>query len=209
MNTVGYTFVLMMTILIHVLLKKFLEIQKDQKDLIEQYRNKLNPSKLDYKAIERESHQKYIDTKDYNYKGMDYSEIENKGYDVDNDFDAMKEDLMKYIDGANDYFNVEHTAEPVADEKRNIQMNHNAPSQPLAKVENPFKGHAPGVSLDSQYKNQFESNNKNRNSNLPVQTLKPDLWNYANEKPMNGGFVDEKSQLMPYDAAEESNYVLL
>ena len=209
MNSVGYTFVLMMTILVHVLLKRFLEIQKDQKDLIEEYRNKLNPSKLDYNAIKKESHQKYMDFKDYNYKGMDYSQIEDKGYDVDNDFDAMKEDLMKYIDGANDYFNVEHTSEPVATEKKNTQMNHNSVTQPLDKIENPFKGQSAGTSLDAQYKNQFESLNKNRNSNLPNHTLKPDLWNYANEKPMNGGFVDEKSQLMPYDAAEESNYVLL
>ena len=209
MNTVGYTFVLMMTILIHVLLKKFLEIQKDQKDLIEEYRNRLHPSKVGYKAIERESHQKYMDFKDYDYKGMDYSQIEDKGYDQDNDFDAMKEDLMKYIDGANDYFNVEHTAEPVATEKKNIKMNHNATTQPLEKIENPFKGSTPGVSLDAQYKNQFESLNKQRNSNLPNHTLKPDLWTYANEKSMNGGFVDEKSGLMPYDAQEESNYVLL
>jgi len=209
MNTVGYTFVLMMTILIHVLLKKFLEIQKDQKELIEQYRNKLNPSNLDNKAVERESHQKYMDFKDYNYKGADYSQIEDKGYDVDNEYDAMKEDLMKYIDGANDYFNVEHTSEPVATEKKNTQMNHNSVTQPLDKVENPFKGQSAGTSLDAQYKNQFESLNKNRNSNLPNHTLKPDLWVYNNEKSMNGGFVDEKSGLMAYDDQEESNYVLL
>ena len=209
MNTIGYTFVLMITILVHVLLKKFLEIQKDQKDLIEQYRNKLNPAKIDYEAIERESHQKYMDFKDYDYKGVDYSEIEDNGYDIDNDFDAMKEDLMKYVDGANNYFKQEKHLEPVATEAHNIRMNHNAPTQPLTKIENPFKGSSVGVSLDAQYKNQFESLNSTRNSGLVNHTLKPDLWQYASEKPMNGGFVDESSGLMAFDSMEETNYVLL
>ena len=208
MNIFGYIVSLIITILAHVFLKKFNKMQQEQKELIEQYKNQLRP--LDYDAVERESHQKYMDFKDYNYKGVDFSKIEDDdGYDIDNDYDLMKEDLLKYVDGANNYFNPSERSDPVADEKRNIKMNHNASLMPLTKKENPFKGLLTGSTLDNQYKSQFEKNNRERNSNRENKTLKPDIWTYGNEKAMNGGFFDEKIGLMPYDKMEENNYVLL
>jgi hypothetical protein len=212
MNIVGYIISLIVTILAHIFLKKFIKMQDEQKELIERYRSQLDTGRpLDYDAVERESHQKYMDFKDYNYKGVDFSKIEDEdGYDIDNDYDLMKEDLLKYVDGANNYFNPTQRSEPVATEKKNIKMNHNASLMPLDKKENPFKGLLGGVTLDSQYKSQFESNNRGRNSiNPTIKTLKPDLWVYGNEKTMNGGFFDEKTSLMPFDAQEENNYVLL
>ena len=210
MNVIGFTLALMATILIHVLLKRFMEMQKDQKDLIEQYRNKLAGRPLNYKAIERENQQKYIDFKDYDYKGPNFSLIEDdEGYDIDNDYDLFKEDLMKYVEGANDYFNVEQHATGIANEQTNIVSNHNAVSQPMDKKEFNFPSKKGGVSLDRQYNNSFEANNKKRNSQLPYKTLKPDQWTYNNEKTINGGFFDEKSGLMSFDAAEEMNMVLL
>ena len=165
---------------------------------------------MNYKAIKREDQQKYIDFKDYDYKGPNFSLIEDdEGYDIDNDYDAFKEDLMKYVEGANDYFNVEQHATGIATEQTNIVSNHNAVSQPLDKKEYNFPAKTGGVSMDTQYKNAFEANNKKRNSLLPYKTLKPDQWTYNNEKSMNGGFVDEKAGLMPFDASEGTFGVLL
>ena len=187
-----------------------MDLQADQKELIEQYRNKLAGKPLNYKAIAREGAQKYIDYKDYDYKGPNFSLIEDdEGYDIDNDYDAFKEDLMKYVEGANDYFNVEQHATGVASEQTNIVSNHNAVSQPMDKKEYNFPSKTAGVSMDTQYKNAFEANNKKRNSLLPYKTLKPDQWTYNNEKSMNGGFVDEKAGLMPFDASEGTFGVLL
>jgi len=206
MNVIGYTLALMATILIHVLLKRFMEMQKDQKDLIEQYRNKLAGKPLNYKAIAKENQQKYIDFKDYDYKGPNYSLIEDdEGYDIDNDYDLFKEDLMKYVEGANDYFNVEQHATGIANEQTNIIANHNAMSQPMDKKEYHFPAKTAGVSMDNQYKNVMENNYKKSNNKL----LKPDLWTYNNEKTINGGFFDEKTGLMPYDPEVSTNYVLL
>ena len=63
--------------------------------------------------------------------------------------------------------------------------------------------------MDRQMKNAFEANNKQRQQITGVKTLKPDQWNYSNEKPMNGGFVDEKSGLMPFDSMEGDYMTLL
>ena len=82
-------------------------------------------------------------------------------------------------------------------------------SQPMDKKEFNFPAKKAGVSMDAQYKNAFEANNKKRNSLLPYKTLKPDQWTYNNEKSMNGGFVDEKAGLMPFDASEGTFGVLL
>lgn len=211
MNIVGYIISLVITILTHIFLKKFNKMQIEQKTIIEEYRNQLGLGRpLDYEAKQRESHVKYMDFKDYDYKGVDFTKLDDEdGYTINDEYELMKDDLIKYIDGANNYFNPSERSEPVATEKRNIQMNHNSTLQPLEKKENPFKGILTSSTLDNQYKSQFESNNQKRNSNIENKTLKPDLWNYANEKPMNSGYFDEKSGLMAYDQAEETNYVLL
>ena len=113
---------------------------------------------------------------------------------------------MQFI---HNYFNHEQHLTGVANERANIVSNHNAVSQPMDKKKYNFPAKTAGVSMDTQFKNAFESNNKKRNSQLPYKTLKPDQWTYANEKTMNGGFFDEKNTLMPYDQNEETNYVLL
>ena len=209
MNIIGYTVSLCGIVLVHVLITKFLKLQGEQKELLEHYRNKLNPKKLDYDAEKRETHQKYTDFKDYDYKGYDISKIQDSdGYDLDTDYDLLKEDLLKYVNGANNYFEVEDIASPVTNEKQNITLNHNAPKQPLTKKENQHKGIVAGTSLDNQYRSQWESNNTIRNGSIAQKTLKPDLWTYQNEKVMNGGSLDS-SGLMPFDSAEETNYVLL
>ena len=212
MNKIGYFLTLIFTIIVHILLRKFNEMQDEQKKIIEEYKNKLNPKIMDKDALRTEKQQKYIDFKDYDYKGPNFSLIEDdEGYDIDNDYDAFKEDLMKYVEGANDYFKQEKKLEPVADEKRNIGMNHNAVSQPMDKIEYDFKPSKAAASMDKQFNAIFESNNKKRNDGLKAQfkTLKPDQWTYNNEKTINGGFFDEKAGIMPFDFAEESNYVLL
>lgn len=212
MNVVGYFLTLLFTIIVHVLLKKFNNLQKEQKDLIEHYRNKLglSPTEINNDAIKKEYEQKYVDFKDYDYKNPNFSTIEEEGYDIDNDYDAFKEDLMKYVEGANDFFKQEKKLEPVATERENIKLNHNAVTQPLKKKEYEMKNSKIGdVSMDNQFRKSFETNNKKRNELNGVKTLKPDQWVYSNEKTMNGGFFDEKSGIMPFDNAEESNFVLL
>ena len=99
MNIVGYIISLIATILAHIFLKKFIKMQDEQKELIERYKSQLDTGRpLDYDAVERESHTKYMDFKDYNYKGVDFTKIEDAdGYDIDNSYDLMKEDLLKYI----------------------------------------------------------------------------------------------------------------
>jgi len=209
MNIIGYFLTLTFTIIVHILLKRFNDMQTEQKELIEKFKNKLNPKSIDYDALRTEKEQKFVDFKDYDYKNPNFSMIEEEGYDIDNDYDAFKEDLMKYVEGANDYFKKEKRAEPVMTEKRVIGMNHNAISQPLDKKEGNFKLQTASASMDKQFNNMFEANNNRRNSNREQKTLKPDQWTYNNEKTINGGFFDEKSGLMPYDASEESNFVLL
>jgi len=209
MNIIGYFLTLTFTIIVHILLKRFNDMQTEQKELIEKFKNKLNPKSIDYDALRTEKEQKFVDFKDYDYKNPNFSMIEEEGYDIDNDYDAFKEDLMKYVEGANDYFKQEKRAEPVMTEKRVIGMNHNAISQPLDKKEGNFKLQTASASMDKQFNNMFEANNNRRNSNREQKTLKPDQWTYNNEKTINGGFFDEKSGLMPYDASEESNFVLL
>lgn len=212
MNKIGYFLTLLFTVIVHILLRRFNQMQDEQKNIIEQYKNKLglNPKIINKEATMIEKQQKFIDFKDYDYKGPNYSLIEDdEGYDIDNDYDAFKEDLMKYVEGANDYFKNEKRAEPVMTEKRVIGMNHNAISQPMDKKEPSFKPSKAAASMDKQFNAIFESNNQKRNSALDYKTLKPDQWTYNNEKTINGGFFDEKAGLMPYDASEESNYVLL
>lgn len=205
MNVIGYTVSLFSIILLHILLKQFIFMQKEQTKLIEHYKNKLKFTDIDYDAIEREDYQKYIDHHNYDYKKVDFSKIEGSdGYDKNNDYDLLKKDLMKYINGANNYLNPTKHPSPIKNEQGNILLNPNVSTQPLIKKENKFKGIDPGVSLDKQYKIQFEQNNKNKN----LKTLKPDIWTYKNEKPMNGGLIDS-SGLMPYDENEGSNYVLI
>jgi len=212
MNKIGYFLTLLFTVIVHVLLIQFNKMQDEQKKIIEEYKNKLglNPKIMNKEATLIEKQQKFVDFKDYDYKGPNFSLIEDdEGYDIDNDYDAFKEDLMKYVEGANDYFKEEKRAEPVMTEKRVIGMNHNAISQPLDKKEGDFKLQTASASMDKQFNAMFEANNNRRNSNREQKTLKPDQWTYNNEKTINGGFFDEKSGLMPYDASEESNFVLL
>lgn len=192
------------------MLRKFKIMEREQKNLIEKYRNKLEPSNLNSKGFKKEYQQKYIDYKDYDYKNPNFSLIEDEGYDIDNDYDALKEDLMKYVNEQNDYYKQEKKLEPVANEKRNIWMNHNAISQPIDKKDYIPQNYKVGdISMDRQFKNAFEKNNMERNAKLSIKTLKPDNWVYNNEKTINGGFFDEKAGIMPFDSAEESNYVLL
>ena len=210
MNVIGYFLTLFFIMVVHILLKKFNDIQIEQPNLIEEYRNRLNPKYLDAGKELIEKQQKFIDFKDYDYKGPNFSLIEDEGYDIDNDYDAYKEDLMKYVEGANDYFKEEKRAEPVMTEERGINLKHNAVRQPLMnKKQSSFKTQLSSASMDNQFKNAFEKNNKERNSQLPYKSLKPDQWTYSNEKTINGGFFDESAGLMPFDASEELNYVLL
>jgi hypothetical protein len=212
MNSLGYFLTLLFTIIVHILLKKFNDMQQEQKALIENYKNKLglNPTGIKKDELRKEYEQKYIDFKDYDYKNVDFSSIEEDGYDIDNDYDAFKEDLMKYVEGANDYFKHEKKLEPVATEASNIYMNENAVSQPMNKKEYvPTNSKVGDISMDRQMKNAFEANNKQRQQITGVKTLKNDQWTYSNEKTMNGGFVDEKSGLMPFDNMESDYMALL
>lgn len=213
MNKIGYVFTLFFIIIIHLLIKQFDMIKNEQKKLIEEYRIKLglNPSKIPHNDLKKEYTQKNNEFKDYDYKKVNFSEIEDEeGYDIDNDYDLFKEDLLKYIESSNNNDQFEKRTEPVASEKQNLFMNENSINQPLTKKEYIPKGSVFGdMSMDKQYKNAFEKNNKDRNSKLKTKTLKPDWWVYNNEKTINGGFFDEKNGIMPFDNGESTNYVLL
>jgi hypothetical protein len=213
MNTIGFVISLFSIVFLHTILKVFMNIKKEQEQLIEKFKNKLKPKKIDHTLERQEIDGKNKYYNGYQFKKVDFDKIEDEdGYDIDNEYDLMKEDLLKYIDSMNNYYEFEKIAQPIANKKLNKELNPNIPIKepvPLDKKSYTFKPEKVGKSLDDQYKTQFEMNNKTRNKLIENKTLKPDLWTYKEEKPMNGGFVDPMTNLMPYDAMEESNYVLL
>ena len=205
MNILGYLITIVTIVLLHLMIKKVQGIFIN----FEQFKASLKFSPLEYAAKQRESHVKWLDTKDYGYKEVALEKLDNEGYDKEeDDFKLLKKDLMKYIEEDVERYNHEKRLEPIVSEMGNATMNPNVqlgnPPSPESHIQ-PIVG---DISLDSQYRNQWASLNSKRSEMTGLKTFKPDVWTYENENPINGGVVDAKSGLMAYDPMEQMDMVL-
>jgi hypothetical protein len=206
MNIIGYILTSIVTILIHLFIIQFKMMKKDQEQVLEAYKIKLGlkPTEIPYDKIKKEYDQKTKDYNSYEYKNVDYSLIEDEeGYDIDNDYDLFREDLLKYIEGQNNSYEHTNNLTPVANEPKNIKMNHNAINQPLYKKDNLMREQNLKLdSLDNQYKGSF---NETIIPNIEQKTLKPENWTKKKEPIANGGMMGD---IMGYEE-ESNNFQLL
>jgi len=211
MNIIGLSTTLIIILFLHVLVKRYSQMEEDNKEIIELFKNRLNFSK----ANDTEA-KKLIDDDKQLYNNFQMEKIEDdEGVDIENDFSLLKKDLLKYVNGARNMFDnslfdksneVNHKKHQKNNNKPNIQQKEYENSQE-SLIEHPFKQHGMN-SLDDSLKKNIEENNKNRYSSLDYKSFKPDMWVSENESSMNGGKLDPKSNIAAFDSMESYNYIL-
>ena len=213
MNIVGLGSSLAIIIFLHVLIKRYSEMEEDNKELMELFKNKLNFSqvKSENKA------EKIIDGDKQSYNKFEMEKVEDKeGVDIENDFSLLKKDLLKYVNGARNMFDnslfdksneVNDKQKQNENNKQNIQEQKYENSAEFVIQDHPFKQHAIN-SLDNNLNNKIDENNKKRYSSLDYKSFKPDMWVSENESSMNGGKIDPNSNISAFDNMESYNYIL-
>lgn len=210
MNIIGLSATLIIILFLHILIKRYSQMEEDNKEIIELFKNQFNFSKANSnEAI------KLIDDDKQLYNNFQMEKIEdNEGVDIENDFSLLKKDLLKYVNGARNMFDnslfdksneVNHKKHQ-KNNNPNIQQKEYKKSQESV-IEHPFKQQGMN-SLDDNLNQKIEENNKNRYSSLDYKSFKPDMWVSENESSMNGGKLDPSSNIAAFDSMESYNYIL-
>jgi hypothetical protein len=212
----GVAISIIFIVALHIFLKKIDLIRSENEKLLEKFgivskgvleQGEETPFKLDT-VIPFD-----VKTKDFqNYQ--DFNTVNANELNLDD----MKGELMNYIEESSSLFEPIPTVkeqqaanENIADFKMVGQIN---PDTLIKELESGLvvdrkdtvaMASDYGVQFDKQFKQKLYLDDKNSNN---FKTYKKDNWVYDNEKPNNGGFIDDSSKLMAYDMGAE-NYVAL
>ena len=203
MNILGFIFLLWATFITHIVLRRYNELEKNQREIIENFRASLHPgSDINYSLTNDRISDIKAANEDNNYNKISKVNYEDKnGFDIENDYDLLKLDLMKYVeDQGNKNNKTEKIKTPIYTETKNSDINNNVLK--LLKKNEPEVGSDAKLSMDKIYEQKIMQNQTNKEG---IKTLKPDLWTYENEAVMNGG---KFGNLMPFDNSESGFMVL-
>lgn len=209
MNIIGLSSLICLILFLHILIKRYEDLEKENKEIINMIKNKtndkINNKKVEKKIIEEEE-------EEMNYEKYDLQNIEDEeGFDIENDFTLLKKDLLKYVDGARSYFKKQDfdSSNVVNNKKSQKEYNLNSIKKEYDLeleeiIQKPF-----GKTNFNSIEQQLEKSNKEINNKLGVKTLKPDMWVHKNENQMNGGELFKDTSLLAYDMGENYEYSLL
>jgi hypothetical protein len=197
MNYISYILAIILILVSQYILDLFIKIKQNQDLLLEKFSLSGNDN------LENQE----ISIKNMFRQALDYSGVnmnnDEEGYDIDNNYDLLKKDLMKYADKSNAFYEAEgYSLDNSNTMEYNISINENANKPILKKEPSSYPRKQVETSIDKMYSNQNEKYLSNNN----MKTLKPDLWQYENEKVMNGGELGEG--LRPFDDLESGSFLL-
>ena len=201
MNIIGIVSSLLIIIFLHIIVKRYKNIEEKNKEFFSMLKDVYNISK-------NKSEKK--DTMDYEKIKLEKVEDE-EGIDFENDFSLFKKDLLKYVDDSRDIYKNElfDDSNIVNDKTKQKGINlyqqkkdfdySNLQTEEI--IQKPFGK----TNIDSMEKQLEEVNlniNKMKNNGLSVQTFKPDMWVHENENQMSGGKIFKDSELLAFDKGE-------
>lgn len=200
MNIVGLSSLILIILFLHVIVKRYQNLEEKNKEVFALIREQLPKSRKQ--------------TKPMNYEKIDLGKVEDEeGIDFENDFSLFKKDLLKYVDDSRDIYRHELFDESNLVNNKEYQMKNNKHQQKKEYdfsnldieqiIQQPF-GKTNIGSMDKQLEQVNLNINKMKNDGLQVQTFKPDMWMHKNENKMNGGKLFEDSSLLAFDQGELS-----
>lgn len=200
MNIVGLSSLILIILFLHVIVKRYQNLEQKNKEVFALIREQLPKSRKQ--------------TKPMNYEKIDLGKVEDEeGIDFENDFSLFKKDLLKYVDDSRDIYRHELFDESNLVNNKEYQMKNNKHQQKKEYdfsnldieqiIQQPF-GKTNIGSMDKQLEQVNLNINKMKNDGLQVQTFKPDMWMHKNENKMNGGKLFEDSSLLAFDQGELS-----
>jgi hypothetical protein len=211
MNIIGLSATLIIILFLHVLVKRYSQMEQNNSEIMELFKNRLNFSK-----VEENKDKKLIDNDKQLYNDFQMEKVEDdEGVDIENDFSLLKKDLLKYVNGARNIFDNSLFDKSNEVNHKNNQKKQNIPNIQQQQYENsdesliqhPFKKQGMN-SLDNDLNKKVEQNNFNRYSSLDYKSFKPDMWVSENESSMNGGKLDPTSNIAAFDSMESMDYIL-
>jgi hypothetical protein len=187
MNILGFLFLVWVTFITHIVLRRYNELETEQRKMLETYKNTYAPA--GYNNQEKRIQDIVAANVDNNYHKVDRLNYEDYDGFMDNDdsYKMLKEDLLKYVEEQGDKNNItEIQKEPVYSEKVNASLNENVLQ--LKKKDEKIEGKVPEMSMDKAFGDLTMKNQKNIGG---VKSLTPDLWTYENESVLNGAKFGE------------------
>jgi len=210
MNIIGLSATLVIILFMHILVKRYEMMEKNNSQIMEHFKKKFSKIKSAKDA------EILIDNDKQLYNDFEIEKIEDdEGVDIENDFSLLKKDLLKYVNESRNVFdnslfdksNEVNSVENQKDiNKNNIQQQQlDIPEEYL--IEHPFKKQD-NNSLDSNLNRQIDNNNQKRNSKLNYNSFKPDMWVQDNENSMNGGKLAPDTDIAAFDNMESNDFML-
>lgn len=204
MNIVGISTAVLVILFLHIVVKRYQQLEEKNKEVFSILRQQ-------YNAPKRKNKEKREEVMDY--EKLDLSKVEDdEGIDFENDFSLLKKDLLKYVDDSRNVFNnnLFDDSNLVNDKKHQMETNlyqqkteFNLDHLVDQVIEQPF-GKVNVGSMDKQLEKTNLNINQMKNDGLQVKTFKPDMWIHKNENQMNGGQLFKDSGLLAFDQGELS-----
>lgn len=204
MNIVGISTAVLVILFLHIVVKRYQQLEEKNKEVFTILRQK-------YSVPKRKNKEKRDEIMDY--EKLDLSKVEDdEGIDFENDFSLLKKDLLKYVDDSRNVFNnnLFDNSNLVNDKKHQMETNlyqqkteFNLDHLVDQVIEQPF-GKVNVGSMDKQLEKTNLNINQMKNDGLQVKTFKPDMWIHKNENQMNGGQLFKDSELLAFDQGELS-----
>lgn len=209
MNIVGLSSLMLVILFLHVIVKRYQQLEEKNKEVFTILRGQFNLPKR--KNVEKRDEK-------MNYEKIDLGKVEDdEGIDFENDFSLLKKDLLKYVDDSRDIYRNElfDDSHLVNNKEHQKQINgfqqkkeYDFSNLQIDEViEQPF-GKVQIGSMDKQLEKINLNINEMKNDGLQVKTFKPDMWSHKNESQMSGGKIFKDSNLLAYDQGELSYQLL-
>lgn len=200
MNIIGLISLTLIILFLHIIVKRYENLEEKNKEVFAILRQKYNIPK----------NKKVV--KEMNYEKINLEKVEDEeGIDFENDFSLLKKDLLKYVDDSRDIFhnelyddsnlvnNKEHQKKTNLYQQKKEYDFSNLDIEEI--IQQPF-GKTNIDSMDKQLEKVNININQMKNNGLQVQTFKPDMWIHKNENQMNGGKIFQDSNLLAFDQGE-------
>lgn len=204
MNIVGISTAVLVILFLHIVVKRYQQLEEKNKEVFSILRQQ-------YNAPKRKNKEKREEVMDY--EKLDLSKVEDdEGIDFENDFSLLKKDLLKYVDDSRNVFNNNLFDDSNLVNNKKYQKETNLYQQKKEfdldhlvdqVIEQPF-GKVNVGSMDKQLEKTNLNINEMKNDGLQVKTFKPDMWIHKNENQMNGGQIFGDSNLVAFDQGELS-----
>lgn len=202
MNIVGIISLTLVILFLHVIVKRYENLEEKNKEVFAILRQKYNIPKG----------KKQEPVKQMNYEKINLEKIEDdEGIDFENDFSLLKKDLLKYVDDSRDIYHNELFDDSNLVNDKDYQKQTNLYQQKKDYdfdnldieeiIQQPF-GKTNIGSMDKQLEQVNLNINEMKNDGLQVQTFKPDMWMHKNENQMNGGKIFKDLNLTAFDHGE-------